>query len=37
LEGDDAKKVSTKFHDGSLGGNFGRDTTIQKILRAGYY
>ena len=37
LEREDAAKVVKEFHDGSVGGHFSRDTTIDKILRAGYY
>jgi hypothetical protein len=37
LEKEDVDKVLSELHDGPVGGNFGGDTTINKILRVGYY
>ena len=31
------KKVLIDLHDEPVGGNFSKDTTAHKILRAGYY
>ena len=37
LEHEDASKVVKELHDDLAIGNFSRDTTAHKILRAGYY
>ena len=37
LEHEDAKKAVAELHDGPAGRHFSGDTTIHKILRAGYY
>lgn len=34
---EDANKVLKKFHDGRVGGHFGEETILHKILRVGYY
>jgi transposase InsO family protein len=37
LENDEAEKVLLELHAGEAGGHFGGDTTVHKVLRAGYY
>jgi hypothetical protein len=37
LERDEADKVLSELHAAEAGGHFGGDTTIHKVLRAGYY
>ena len=37
LEKDDAEQILTKLHDGLVGGHFSEETTVQKVLREGYY
>ena len=37
LEKQEADKVLFDIHNGLAGGHFGGDTTIHKILHAGYY
>lgn len=37
LEEEYSRKVLYELHDGPSGRHFGRDTTADKILRAGYY
>ena len=37
LEHEDVAKVVKELHDGPARGNYSRDTTAHKILRAGYY
>jgi hypothetical protein len=37
LEKKDADRVLLELHDGPIGGQFGGDTTTQKILRVSYY
>jgi len=37
LEKEDVNKALSELHDGHVGGNFGGDTTINKVLRDGYY
>jgi hypothetical protein len=37
LEKDEAEKVLLELHAGEAGGHFGGDTTVHKVLRAGYY
>jgi hypothetical protein len=34
---EDANKVLKELHDGPVGGHFARNTTLHKIMRAGYY
>jgi len=37
LEQEDASKILPELHFGLVGGCFGGDTTIEKVLREGYY
>ncbi|MCY6524929.1 integrase zinc binding domain-containing protein, partial [Actinobacillus pleuropneumoniae] len=37
LEKFEEEKVLQELHDGPIGGHFGGDTTMHKILHAGYY
>jgi hypothetical protein len=37
LEKDEEEKVLLELHAGEAGGHFGGDTTVHKVLRAGYY
>ena len=36
MEKDDAKHILTELHDGLIGDHFSGETTIHKVLRAGY-
>jgi hypothetical protein len=37
LEKDEAEKFLLELHAGEVGGHFGGDTTVHKVLRVGYY
>ena len=37
MEKDDAEHILTELHDGPTGGHFRGETTVHKVLRAGYY
>jgi transposase InsO family protein len=37
LEKDEAERVLLELHAGEAGGHFGGETTVYKVLRAGYY